>query len=65
VMSIPRFFGDLVIPEDILGTYLPLMVVMTILLGVMSNNRQISRMEGMVLLLFYVWYFGQIIQSAV
>ncbi|MEM9930852.1 MAG: calcium/sodium antiporter [Bacteroidota bacterium] len=64
VMSIPRFFGELTIPEDILTTYLPLMVIMTILLGVMSNNRQISRMEGLLLLLFYAWYFGQIIESA-
>lgn len=64
VMGIPRLFGPLEIPADILSTYLPLMVAMTILLGIMSNNRQISRMEGMVLLLFYVWYLGQIIESA-
>lgn len=64
VMGIPRLFGPLEIPTDVIGTYLPLMVVMTILLGIMSNNRQISRMEGMVLLLFYVWYLGQIIESA-
>ncbi|PHI21436.1 hypothetical protein CEQ90_03290 [Lewinellaceae bacterium SD302] len=64
VMAIPRFFGPLEIPADILSTYLPLMVAMTILLGIMSNNRQISRMEGMVLLLFYIWYLGQIIESA-
>lgn len=64
VMGIPRLFGDLDIPADILTTYLPLMVAMTILLGIMSNNRQISRTEGMVLLLFYIWYLGQIITSA-
>lgn len=64
VMSIPRFFGELSIPPDILSTYLPLMVVMTVLFGLMSNNRQISRTEGMLLLLFYIWYFGQIILSA-
>lgn len=64
VMGIPRFFGDLEIPDDILSTYLPLMIAMTILLGIMSNNRQISRMEGTVLLIFYIWYIGQIIDSA-
>lgn len=64
VMSVPRFFGELSIPEDITTIYLPLMIAMTVLLGVMSNNRQISRMEGLMLLLFYVWYFGQIIVSA-
>lgn len=64
VMAIPRFFGELVIPEDIIGIYMPLMIVMTILLGVMSNNRKITRWEGLVLILFYLWYFGVIVENA-
>ncbi|THH39878.1 calcium/sodium antiporter [Neolewinella litorea] len=64
VMAIPRFFGELVIPDNIIDVYLPLMIVMTILLGVMSNNRKITRWEGYVLLLFYAWYFSAIIQEA-
>ena len=64
VMAIPRFVGPLVIPAEIVTTYLPLMVVMTILLGVMSNNRKITRWEGYVLLLFYAWYFSAIIQES-
>lgn len=64
VMAIPRFFGKLVIPEDIITVYLPLMVAMTILFGVMSNNRKITRWEGLVLILFYLWYFGVIVESA-
>ncbi len=64
VMSIPRFFGKLEIPSDIISVYLPLMIVMTILLGVMSNNRKITRWEGLVLILFYLWYFGVIVENA-
>ncbi len=64
VMAIPRFIGPLVIPPDIISVYLPLMIVMTILFGVMSNNRKITRWEGWVLLLFYAWYFGAIVQNA-
>ncbi|WP_116125960.1 calcium/sodium antiporter [Lewinella sp. IMCC34183] len=64
VMAVPRFFGPLVIPDNIIDVYLPLMIVMTILLGVMSNNRKITRWEGYVLLLFYAWYFSAIIQEA-
>ena len=64
VMAIPRFFGPLVIPPEIIATYLPLMIVMTVLLGVMSNNGKITRWEGGVLLLFYAWYFSAIIQEA-
>ncbi|MTB53203.1 calcium/sodium antiporter [Lewinella sp. W8] len=63
VMAIPRFFGPLEIPEDVISTYLPLMIVMTILLGVMSNNRKITRWEGLALLLFYCWYFGAIVEN--
>ena len=64
VVGIPRLFGNLEIPEAILTLYMPLMIVMTILFGVMSNNRKITRWEGCCLLLFYVWYFGQIVESA-
>jgi cation:H+ antiporter len=64
VMAIPRFFGKLTIPEDIISIYLPLMIVMTILLGVMSNNRKITRWEGLVLILFYLWYFGVLVENA-
>jgi cation:H+ antiporter len=64
VMAIPRFFGKLVIPENIITIFLPLMIVMTILLGVMSNNRKITRWEGLVLILFYLWYFGVIVENA-
>ncbi|PPK85563.1 cation:H+ antiporter [Neolewinella xylanilytica] len=64
VMAIPRWFGPLSIPQSIIDVYLPLMIVMTVLLGVMSNNRKITRWEGYVLLLFYAWYFSAIIQEA-
>lgn len=63
VMAIPRFFGQLTIPENIIDIFLPLMIAMTILLGVMSNNRKITRWEGFVLLLFYAWYFGVIVEN--
>lgn len=64
VMAIPRFFGELEIPGNIISIYMPLMIVMTILLGVMSNNRKITRWEGLVLILFYLWYFGVIVENA-
>lgn len=63
VMAIPSFFGPLIIPPDILEFYLPLMIVMTILFGVMANNRKITMWEGSLLLLFYVFFFGTLIGS--
>ncbi len=63
VMAIPRFFGPLTIPAEILTVYLPLMIAMTVLMGVMSNNRKITRWEGWMLLLFFGWYLGVLIGS--
>jgi cation:H+ antiporter len=64
VISIPSFFGKLVIPGGILDFYLPLMIVMTVLFGVMSNNKKITRWEGAVLLLFYLLFASEIFQGS-
>ena len=42
VMSFSRFFGELVIPTNVLSFSLPLMLVMTILFGIVSNNKKLS-----------------------
>lgn len=64
VMGLPSFFGELVIPAELIEFHLPLMVVMTILFGLMSNNRNINRWEGAVLLLFYVLFMGELFKTA-
>jgi cation:H+ antiporter len=63
VMSIPALFGELKIPQNISTYFLPLMIAMTILFGVMANNKKISRWEGAVLLMFYLVYMTSIIQG--
>jgi len=65
VMGISSFFGKLVIPTNINELFLPLMVAMTILFGIMSNNKKITRWEGVLLLMFYAFFFGQLIESAI
>jgi cation:H+ antiporter len=65
VMAISSFFGELVIPPDINELYLPLMVAMTVLFGIMANNKKITRWEGLLLLMFYAFFFGQLIESAI
>jgi len=60
VVSVPSFFGEIKVPSSILDFFLPLMVVMTILFGVMSNNKTITRWEGSVLLLFYLLFLGEL-----
>lgn len=65
VMSIPSFFGELVIPASVSGIYLLLMIAMTVLFGIMANNKKITRYEGMVLLMFYAYFVVELFTGAV
>ena len=65
VMSIPSFFGELKIPANINEMFLPLMIAMTILFGIMSNNKKITRWEGILLLIFYAFFTAELFKSAV
>ena len=60
VMAIPSLFGTLVIPENVITFSLPIMMVMTFLFAVMTISARISRWEGMILILFYVFYFVEL-----
>ncbi|MCB0582900.1 MAG: calcium/sodium antiporter [Phaeodactylibacter sp.] len=64
VMGIPSLFGKLEIPPNINEVFLPLMVAMTILFGIMSNNKKITRWEGVALLLFYAFFASELFNSA-
>ena len=64
VMSIPSFFGKLVIPTDINEVFLPLMVAMTILFGIMTNNKKITRWEGVALLMFYAYFASELFKNS-
>jgi len=59
VMGISRLFGPLTIPQNIISLQMPIMIVMTILFGIMCNNRKITRWEGMVLIMFYVFFIAE------
>lgn len=64
VMSIPRFFGPFQVSPEINEFYLPLMVAMTVLFGIMANNKKITRWEGIVLVMFYVFFSMELFKSA-
>lgn len=63
VIGIPTFFGSLKIPADILEFSLPLMIVMTILFGIMCFSRNISRWEGFILVIFYLYFLVELFSS--
>ncbi len=58
VMGIPALFGDLIIPDSILSFGLPMMVVATLLYLFITQDKKITRWEGSLLLLFYVFFIG-------
>ena len=65
VMSIPRFLDDLVITEDITQLGIPFMLAATILFGVITISRNISKWEGLILLLMYVFYISELYKTII
>jgi len=58
VMSIPSFLGDLVIPPGVISFGLPFMVATTIMFGAMTFSKRINKWEGVLLLIFYLYYLS-------
>lgn len=63
VMGIPRFFGDLTISNEIVSFGLPFMIAVSMLFALVTFSRRISRWEGAMLILFYVYYIIQLISN--
>ena len=63
VMAIPSFFGELVIPDSVVSFSLPFMIMMTVLFAAMSVSRNITRWEGLVLLMLYTFYIVELFKS--
>lgn len=60
VMSIPALFGVLIIPESILIFSLPMMLIATFLYFFITQDKQITKWEGWLLIIFYVFFIGKL-----
>lgn len=60
VMGIPGLMGNIIIPETILKQALPLMVVGTILFVFATQDKQVTKWEGLLFFIFYMWFIGQL-----
>jgi cation:H+ antiporter len=60
VVGIPALFTPLPVSDLVLQVGLPVMVVATLLYFFMAQDREITRWEGMLLLLLYVLYIGKL-----
>jgi len=58
VMGIAGLFGTLIIPPDILTFALPMMIVATLLYFFITQDKEITRWEGGILIIFYVFFIG-------
>ena len=56
VMSIPRFFGELKVPDCVLHFQLPFMVFITFVFVAVTWNKKVSLVEGIIMLLLYVGF---------
>ena len=63
VMGVPRMFGVIEIPEYILDFSLPAMLVASVIFFLVILDRVISRWEGLILLLFYILFMGDLIMG--
>jgi cation:H+ antiporter len=61
VMGISAFFGTLIIPENIVTFALPLMFLATLLYVFITQDKQITKWEGGLLVIFYIYFIGKII----
>lgn len=60
VTSIPSFFGDIIITEDMLQFSLPFMIAVSLIFAIMCLSQEISRWEGWTLLLVYGFFIFEI-----
>ncbi|MFA9518611.1 hypothetical protein ACERIT_15595, partial [Halopenitus sp. H-Gu1] len=56
VTGVSSLAGDLVVPTSIRSYGLPVMVLITVLYFFITQDREITRSEGMTLLLLYVLF---------
>ncbi len=63
VMAIPGLMGNLTIPEDTMSFSIPFMIVVTILFGIICLSKRISKWEGYMLLIFYVFFIGTLLEQ--
>jgi cation:H+ antiporter len=60
VMGIPTFLGTLIIPRSILTFSLPVMILATLTYFFTTQDREVTRWEGFMLIILYVLFIGKL-----
>lgn len=61
VLGLPGLFGGLDVPDSLIITGLPAMIFATVLFLVATQDKQVSRWEGFMFVVFYIFFIGKII----
>ena len=59
VMGIPGLMKNLVIPETVLREGIPVMLAGTILFFFTTQDKKVTRWEGWLFFIFYLWFSGK------
>ncbi len=65
VMAIPSMFGPLTIPEHVVSYSVPFMLVVTVIFGITTFTRVISKWEGYMLILIYIYYLSELLRGII
>ena len=60
VMGIPRLIGKLEISDNVLSSGLLVLLMGTILFFFVTQDKQVTRWEGLMFFIFYAWFIGNI-----
>ena len=61
VMGIPVLFGTMIITESILSFGLPMMLIAVFMYFFITLDKEITRWDGWLLLIFYIFFVGRVI----
>lgn len=59
VMGLPSIFGAITVPESMLSFALPMMLVATAIAFLVIKDREITRWEGGMLVIFYIFFLAE------
>jgi len=60
VMGVSALIGNLIVPSSILHLGLPVMLIATLLYFFITHDKEITKWEGWLLLIFYIFFIGKL-----
>jgi cation:H+ antiporter len=61
VMGIPSFIGNIYVPDSVIAFSLPLMVIVSLLFFFFTQDKEITKWEGWMLVIFYIFFIMKLL----